>query len=140
VTVPPQVTVPAGGVSSFTVQVTIDPAKLAEWPFTHSAGFTGEGTALNGPEFDGLIKAVATDETLHLGWTVLPERSADVSTRARPRPARRSRSTNASTVLDGAAQVFGLTGTSPKMPKPARAPPARRARTRRDRPAGSRRP
>ncbi len=60
--------------------MTIDPAKLAEWPFTHSAGFTGDGTALNGPEFDGLIKAVATDETLHLGWTVLPERSADVST------------------------------------------------------------
>jgi len=111
--------VPAGGVSSFTVQVTIDPAKLAEWPFTHSAGFTGEGTALNGPEFDGLIKAVATDETLHLGWTVLPERSADVSTAGSAKAGSQITLTNASTVLDGAAQVFGLTGTSPKMPKPA---------------------
>ena len=119
VTVPPQVRVPAGGVSSFTVQVTIDPAKLAEWPFTHSAGFTGEGTALNGPEFDGLIKAVATDETLHLGWTVLPERSADVSTAGSAKAGSQITLTNASTVLDGAAQVFGLTGTSPKMPKPA---------------------
>lgn len=119
VTVPPQVTVPAGGVSSFTVEVTIDPAKLAEWPFTHSAGFTGEGTALNGPEFDGLIKAVATDETLHLGWTALPERSADVSTAGSAKAGSQITLANDSTVLDGAAQVFGLTGTSPKMPKPA---------------------
>jgi minor extracellular serine protease Vpr len=116
---PTSVTVPAGGVTSFNVQVTIDPAKLAEWPFTHSAGFTGEGTALNGPEFDGLIKAVASDETLHLGWTVLPERSADVSTAGSAKAGAQITLTNASTVLDGAAQVFGLTGTSPKMPKPA---------------------
>ena len=116
---PSAVNVPAGGVSSFNVQVTIDPAKLAEWPFTHSAGFTGEGTALNGPEFDGLIKAVATDETLHLGWTVLPERSADVSTAGSAKAGSQITLTNASKVLDGAAQVFGLTGTSPKMPKPA---------------------
>jgi minor extracellular serine protease Vpr len=116
---PTSVTVPAGGVTSFNVQVTIDPAKLAEWPLTHSAGFTGEGTALNGPEFDGLIKAVASDETLHLGWTVLPERSADVSTAGSAKAGAQITLTNASTVLDGAAQVFGLTGTSPKMPKPA---------------------
>jgi minor extracellular serine protease Vpr len=116
---PSSVNVPAGGVSSFDVQVTIDPAKLAAWPFTHSAGFTGEGTALNGPEFDGLIKAVATDETLHLGWTVLPERSADVSTAGTAKAGSQITLSNGSTVLDGAVQVFGLTGTSPKMPKPA---------------------
>ena len=116
---PASVTVPAGGVTSFTVQVTIDPAKLAEWPFTHSAGFTGEGTALNGPEFDGLIKAVAADETLHLGWTVLPERSADVSTAGTAKAGSQITLTNASKVLDGAVQVYGLTGTSPKLPKPA---------------------
>ena len=116
---PNSVTVPAGGVSSFDVQVTIDPAKLAEWPFTHSAGFTGDGTALNGPEFDGLIKAVAADETLHLGWTVLPERSADVSTPGSAKAGSQITLSNASKALDGAVQVFGLTGTSPKMPKPA---------------------
>ena len=116
---PSQVNVPAGGVSSFDVQVTIDPATLAEWPFTHAAGFTGDGTALNGPEFDGLIKAVATDETLHLGWTVLPERSADVSTAGSAKAGSQITLSNGSAVLDGAAQVFGLTGTSPKMPKPA---------------------
>ncbi|HVE30705.1 MAG TPA: S8 family serine peptidase, partial [Mycobacteriales bacterium] len=116
---PSSVNVPAGGLSSFNVQVTIDPARLAEWPFTHSAGFTGEGTALNGPEFDGLIKAVATDETLHLGWTVLPERSADVSTAGTAKAGSQITLSNGSNVLDGAVQVFGLTGTSPQLPKPA---------------------
>ena len=116
---PSSVTVPAGGTTSFNVQVTIDPAQLAEWPFTHSAGFTGEGTALNGPEFDGLVEAVSGDETLHLGWTVLPERSADVSTAGTARAGGQITLTNASKVLDGAVQVYGLTGTSPKMPKPA---------------------
>jgi len=116
---PSSVTVPAGQATSFNVEVTIDPAKLAEWPFTHSAGFTGEGTALNGPEFDGLVEAVSGDETLHLGWTVLPERSADVSTAGTARAGGQITLTNASKVLDGAVQVYGLTGTSPKMPKPA---------------------
>ena len=55
---PNSVTVPAKGVTSFNVKVTIDPKKLAEWPFTHAAGFTGDGSELNAPEFDGLLKAV----------------------------------------------------------------------------------
>jgi minor extracellular serine protease Vpr len=120
VTVPPTVTVAGNGATTpFNVQVTIDPSKLAEWPFTHSAGFTGEGTALNGPEFDGLVTAVSDGDSLHLGWTVLPERSADVSTAGSAAAGSQITLTNASTVLDGAVQVFGLTGTSPKMPKPA---------------------
>jgi minor extracellular serine protease Vpr len=118
-TVPASVNVPAGGVTAFDVTVTVDPAQLAEWPFTHSAGFTGDGSALNTPEFDGLVKATGTDETLHLGWTVLPERSADVSTVGSAKAGSTITLTNASTVLDGAVQVFGLTGTSPKMAKPA---------------------
>ncbi|HEV7653233.1 MAG TPA: S8 family serine peptidase [Mycobacteriales bacterium] len=116
---PNSVTVPAKGVTAFTVKVEIDPKKLAEWPFTHAAGFTGDGSELNAPEFDGLIKAVSGAETLHLGWTVLPERSADVSTTGSVKAGQKLTLTNASQALDGAAQVFGLTGTSPKMPTPA---------------------
>ena len=119
VTAPRVVRVAGKGVTSFDVRVTIDPTKLAEWPFTHSAGFTGDGSELNGPEFDGLVTAVATDETLHLGWTVLPERSADVSTAGAVRAGGPLTLSNASKALDGAASVFGLTGTSPKLPKPA---------------------
>ncbi|HST66184.1 MAG TPA: S8 family serine peptidase [Mycobacteriales bacterium] len=117
--VPGSVTVPGKGVTAFTVKVTIDPRKLAEWPFTHAAGFTGDGSELDAPEFDGLVKAVSGAETLHLGWTVLPERSADVSTSSTVAAGAKLTLVNASKVLDGAAQVFGLTGTSPKLPKPA---------------------
>ncbi len=119
VSAPSSVTVAGKGVTALNVQITIDPKKLAEWPFTHAAGFTGAGSELNAPEFDGLVKAVSGSETLHLGWTVLPERSADVSTSGSVEAGAQLTLTNASTVLDGAAQVFGLTGTSPKLPKPA---------------------
>ncbi len=119
VSAPATVTVAGKGVTALDVQITIDPKKLAEWPFTHSAGFTGGGSELNAPEFDGLIKAVASTETLHLGWTVLPERSADVSTSGSVKAGSPLTLTNASPALDGAVQVFGLTGTSPKLPKPA---------------------
>ena len=119
VAAPASVTVAGKGVTAFNVQITIDPKKLAEWPFTHAAGFTGDGSELNAPEFDGLLKAVAPGETLHLGWTVLPERSADVSTSGSVKAGAQLTLTNASPALDGAAQVFGLTGTSPKLAKPA---------------------
>ena len=121
--------------------MTIDPAKLAEWPFTHSAGFTGDGTALNGPEFDGLIKAVATDETLHLGWTVLPERSADVSTAGSAKAGSQITLSNGS---DGAGRRGAGLRPDRHQPEDAEAGPglARLAGLEpgRDRPAGGRRP
>jgi minor extracellular serine protease Vpr len=119
VSAPRSVSVGPKGVTAVNVKVTIDPAKLAEWPFTHTAGQTGDGAALNGPEFDGLIKATSGSEVLHLGWTVLPERSADVSTVGSVRAGAPLTLSNASKVLDGDVSVFGLTGTSPKLPKPA---------------------
>ena len=54
---------------------------------------------------------------------MLPERSADVSTAGSAKAGSQITLTNASEVLDGAAQVFGLTGTSPKMAKPAAGDP-----------------
>ena len=45
----------------------------------HAAGRIGDGAALNLPEFDGYVTATSGSEVLHLGWTVLPQRSADVS-------------------------------------------------------------
>lgn len=116
---PRSVTVRAGRSADVVVKVTIDPAKLAEWPFTHTAGLTGDGSALNGPEFDGNLLAISTSGTLHLGWTVLPQRSADVSADASVRAGRQLTLTNRSRVLDGAADVFALTGTSPRLPRPA---------------------
>ncbi|HZB49524.1 MAG TPA: S8 family serine peptidase, partial [Mycobacteriales bacterium] len=120
---PASVTVPAGRVARVTVKVTIDPAKLARWPFTHAAGYTGSGADLNAPEFDGWLNATSGSEQLHLGWTVLPHRSADVTAdRGRVRltdGAGRLSLSNASRVLDGRVNVFGLTGTSPRQAEPA---------------------
>ncbi len=119
---PASVTVPAGGVATVTVTVTIDPAKLARWPFTHSAGFTGDGSALNAPEFDGWLNARSASEELHLGWTALPHRSAEVSSAssvALSGGAGQLALANTSAVLDGRVNVYGLTGTSPREAAPA---------------------
>jgi len=118
---PASVRVPARGVSRFLVRFTIDPKKLDPWPFTHAAGYTGDGSELNAPEFDGLIRAIAANETLHLGWTVLPHRAADVSASGvkLTRGKGPLKLTNASAALDGGVNVFGLTGTSPRQAKPA---------------------
>ena len=124
---PASVRVPGKGVSSVNLRVTVDPAKLPVWPFTGRAGLSGDGSALNGPEIDGYLKAISTDETLHLGWTVLPHRSADVSAAQSSVKLTNGTGTftlkNASRVLDGAVNVFGLTGTSPNLPRPGAGEP-----------------
>ncbi len=119
VKLPRSVTVPAGTSRTVDLRITIDPAKLPRWPFTNTAGSTGDGTALNGPELDGYVTATWGDEQLHLGWQVLPQRSADVSASATtngPRTTVRLR--NASKVADGPVDVYGLTGSSPQQPAP----------------------
>jgi subtilisin family serine protease len=117
---PAKVRVARKSAKSFTVKFTINPKKLSQWPFTHSAGRTGDGAALNKPEFDGFVKAVSGRETLHLGWTVLPRRAADV--RAAGVELNNGAGTlkfrNTSKVQDGVVHVFGLTGTSPRQPTP----------------------
>lgn len=120
---PASVTVPASGVATVAVTLTIDPAKLARWPFTHTAGLTGSGAELNAPEFDGWLNATSGSEELHLGWTVLPRRSADVSAAGSSVKLTGGQAqlplANASAVLDGRVNVYGLTGTSPRQAKPA---------------------
>lgn len=116
---PASVNVPAGKTKTFKVHVTIDGAKLDAWPFDF-AGSIGAGAALNGPEFDGWITATSGDEQLHLGWTVLPRKAADVSA---PATATLDGSgsgsielRNGSSVTAGGTEVFALTGTSGQQP------------------------
>ncbi len=102
------------------IKFTVDPARLTPWPLTGLAGPTGEDAiVLNGPELDGWITATCeSGEQTHLGWQVLPHRSADVA--ADGGAVRTSGGKgeltlrNASKVLDGNVDVFSLTGTSPK--------------------------
>lgn len=121
VSTPSTLRVPGRGSADVVVTVAIDPTRLAAWPFTHAAGRTGDGSALNLPEFDGYVTATSGSEVLHLGWTVLPQRSADVSAAGSVRLTRNSGPlalSNRSRASDGPVNVFGLTGTSPRLPRP----------------------
>jgi hypothetical protein len=108
-----------------TLTFKVKAANLAPWPLTGNAGATGgDGTVLNGPEFDGNIVAKnAAGETKHLGWHALPHKAADVSTDRtvdlRRVTSRVVKLENDSRVLDGGVSVYALTGTSPKLPTPA---------------------
>ncbi len=121
VSVPRSVSV--GGRSSKTVKVrfSVDPKRLKSWPLVHRAGSTSNGTALNGPEFDGFITASTGSQRLHLGWTVLPHRSASVKASSTVKLAK-GRGTlklrNRSRVRSGWVHAYALTGTSGKLPKP----------------------
>jgi hypothetical protein len=116
---------PARSTVTRTLTFKVKAANLATWPLTGNAGLTGgNGTVLNGPEFDGNIVATnAAGEAKHLGWHALPHKAADVST-DRSVDLRRATSRsveleNDSRVLDGGVSVYALTGTSPKLPTPA---------------------
>ena len=123
---PDRVVLQPGKSRAVKMLVTIDGSKLNAWPFDF-AGDEGAGAALNGPEFDGWITATAGGEQLHVGWTVLPRKAADVSTADSVKLDRNGSGTvnlrNASKVAAGGTEVYALTGTSPQMPKPAAGDP-----------------
>jgi hypothetical protein len=114
---PKSITVPKGKTQKVKVMVTVNGSKLESWPFNF-AGAIGNGSALNGPEFDGWITATSGSEELHLGWTVLPRKAADVSAAASVQldgsGAGAVALENASKVELGTSEVYALTGTSPK--------------------------
>lgn len=121
VTVPRTVSVPARSEASVRVTVRVDPSKLESWPFTYVASSTTAGTDLNGPEFDGWVTATSGGESARLGWHVLPRKASDVSapSSARVGSGTTLPLTNASAVEVGQTEVYALTGTSPKQPRPA---------------------
>jgi subtilisin family serine protease len=119
--VPSRVKVPAMSSITLNVEVTIDPSKLPRWPFTRTAGAAGDGSLLNAPEIDGTIVAESSKETLHLGWHVLPHRSADVAFTGAvsTTPGKTTvKLTNTSKVLEATVDAYGLTGTSGELPAP----------------------
>lgn len=120
---PKSVLVPAGKTQKINVQVTIDGAKLQDWPFDSVGATGGTGALLNGPEFDGWITATSEAESVKVGWTVLPKKAADVSTsssvKLKKSGAGELKLKNESFVAAGDVEVFALTGTSPELPDPA---------------------
>ena len=121
--------VPRRSTREVDVQFIIRAANLPAWQLTGAAGVTGgDGTVLNDPELDGYLVATASSgESQHLGWHVLPHRSAKVTAPRTVNLRRNSSATvplvNSSAVQDGGVQIYSLTGTSPALPRPVAGAP-----------------
>jgi len=116
---PTTVTVPAHDSRSIRVAVTIDAAKLPVWNL-NGGSQGGNGSLLQGVEFDGYIDISDDFDNIHVPWHVLPHKAAAVA------PDRNQvRLVNGTGALelanqgavDGRVDVFALTGTSKKIPK-----------------------
>jgi subtilisin family serine protease len=120
---PSSITVPANGQRSFSVDLTIDPAKLPLWALNGGAR-GGDGSALNLPEYDGYLNLDGgTNSKVHLAWQVLPHRAADVFNSNGENLDQKNDGSgtlelrNKSSVLDGQVEVFSLTGNSRRIAK-----------------------
>ena len=120
---PNSIVLPAGQTQKIKVKVKIDGSKLQDWAFDDVGASGGDGSLLNGPEFDGWITATAGSETVKVGWTVLPKKAADVSASSSLKLKKDGSGSlklkNTSGVASGDVELFALTGTSPALPDPA---------------------
>jgi subtilisin family serine protease len=112
------VTVDAGGEATVTVRLRIDPAKLPAWLLGFATN-QGNGSQLNGPEYDGYLSISSGGESIHVPWHVLPQAAANVAT---AKPIVNLNSANATIgvsnrgAIDGVWSAFALTGTSDRVP------------------------
>jgi len=105
----------------FTVTLSIDADKLPEWVLDGGPN-GGNGGLLAANEFDGYLTVSGGGDTVHLPWHVLPHRVADVTVNkdtvklgTKPVDVTLKNKTRSGQV--GTAEVFALTGTSPRIPK-----------------------
>ncbi|HWM16180.1 MAG TPA: S8 family serine peptidase [Microbacterium sp.] len=119
---PGHVNVRPGKTEKVKIKVTIDGSKLADWPFDSVGASGGDGSALNGPEFDGWVTATSDQESVKVGWTVLPKKAADVEADSKIKlnksGAGKLKLENDSRVAAGDVEIFALTGTSPELADP----------------------
>ena len=114
---PSSVTVPANGSGQFTVQLKVDASKLPIWTL-NGGSRGGDGFRFQGVEFDGYFTLNGgANNTVHLAWQYLPHRAANVNAAATnvalSGGTGQVQLQNSSSVLDGRAEIFSLTGTSP---------------------------
>jgi len=113
------VSIGAGKERAVTVRLVIDPSKLPAWPFTFAPSQLGNGSLLNGPEYDGYLTLSSAGEHVHVPWHVLPRAAANVTANrpivnlASNQPTVTLSNTGA---IDGEWSAFALTGTSRQIP------------------------
>ncbi|MBL8287638.1 MAG: S8 family serine peptidase [Rubrivivax sp.] len=115
---PSSITVPAHGSVDIPVTLLIDAGKLPEWTLDGGPQ-GGNGSALNGPEYDGYIALTAGSERLSVPWHVLPRKAAlALGVPVRERSGRSVVLTNLGAEVGG-YDLFSLLGTSPQLPSSA---------------------
>lgn len=119
VSAPRSVTVPRQGSRVFDVRMRIDASRLPTWTL-NGGEKGGDGSLLQGVEFDGYLRIYDRTDEVHLAFHVLPHKAAAVDAspnRVSPRNDRaRVRLDNRAGAVRGRTEVFSLTGTSPKVP------------------------
>jgi subtilisin family serine protease len=113
------VTVNAGGETTVTVRLQIDPSRLPAWPFAASS--LGTGSRLNTAEYDGYITVSGGGDEIRVPWHVLPRAVANVAT-ARPIVNLSSAKptigvSNNGGAIDGEWSAFALTGSNGRVPR-----------------------
>jgi len=116
---PPDVLVPPNGSASFDVLLKVKVSKLPLWNL-NGGSLGGNGSLLQGVEFDGYLTLANGADSVHLAWQILPHRAADVRPAApEVRLDRNGEGTlflsNGGGAVDGRVDVFSLTGTSPRI-------------------------
>jgi subtilisin family serine protease len=115
----PRVAVRPGKSTTVPVVLRIDPRKLPEWVL--NGGPDGaNGPLLKANEFDGYLTVTGGGDEIHLPWHVLPHKASDVkapgSVKLRHGSAKATLFNFATGGQAGVAEVFALTGTSPRIP------------------------
>ena len=117
---PSAVVVPAYGTKSFEVRLKVMPDKLPAWSL-NGGSLGGDGSLLQGVEYDGYLTLADSADTVHLAWQVLPHRAAAVEPLQDVARLKRGGTAtvhldNKGGAVDGRVEVFSLTGTSPRIP------------------------
>jgi len=118
---PASVSVPAYSSRNFEVTLTVNAEKLPIWNL-NGGSQGGNGSLLQGVEFDGYLTLSDSADNVHLAWQILPHRAAAVEPRTDTVRLRKDGSgtvflDNRNGAVDGGVEVFSLTGTSPQIKK-----------------------
>jgi len=115
---PSEVRVPARGRATFDVTLYVYANKLPTWTLTGGSQ-GGNGDLLDSHEFDGYItlSQKGGSDTLTIPWHILPKKAAQLTSRIFVNRTEGWINLANTGATDGYAEVFGLTGVSPRIPE-----------------------
>jgi subtilisin family serine protease len=114
---PATISVPANGTAAFALTMKLDATKLPAWNLGNASS-QGNGSLLQGVEYDGYVTVADGTDGASVPWHILPHKAHNVVTdTAVSFGGTGSGALNVSNMggaVSGTTDVFALTGTSPK--------------------------